>query len=76
LVRLVSLALLLPVLLLPRQWHATAASAKFLGPVGQRQQMIEDVRFALRSTAEGRRAAPEMVTMTTMAIFLRQTLWG
>ena len=70
-VRLVSLALLLPALLLPRRWHATA-----LGPVvGERQQVIEDVHFTLRSTAEGRTAAPEMVTMTTMAVFLRQTLW-
>ncbi len=34
--------------------------------------MIEDVCFALQSTAEGRRAAPEMVT----AVFLCQTLWG
>jgi hypothetical protein len=69
-VRLVSLALLLPALLLPRRWHATA-----LGPVGERQQVIEDVHFTLRSTAEGRTAAPEMVTMTTMAVFQRQTLW-
>ena len=63
-----------------RRWHTTAArlpvvpklTAKFLGPVGQRQQVIEDVRSALRSTAEGRRAAPEMVTMTTMAVFLHE----
>jgi hypothetical protein len=48
---------------------------KFLGPVGQQQQVIEDVRFALQSTAEGR-GAPEMVTMTTRAFFLRRTLWG
>jgi hypothetical protein len=46
----VLLALLWPALLLPRQWllllpqqkHSTA-----LGPVGQRQQVIEDVRFTL-----------------------------
>jgi hypothetical protein len=63
--------------LLLRRLHATAATAKCLGPVGQQQQaVIEDMRFALRSTAEGRRAVPEMVTMMTMAVFLRQTLWG
>ena len=61
--------------LLPRRLHAMAATAKCLGPVGQRQHqaVIEDVRFAHRSTAEGRRAA---LTMTTMAVFLCQTLWG
>jgi hypothetical protein len=33
--------------------HAMAATAKWLGPVGQRQQVvIEDVHFTLRSTAE------------------------
>jgi len=88
-VRLVSLALLLSALFLPwrwraiaalflpPQWHTTAVTAKFLGPVGKRQRVIEDAHFALRSaTSEGRRAAPVMVTMTTMAVFLRQTLWG
>jgi hypothetical protein len=40
--------------------------------VGQRQQVIEDVHSALRSTAEGRRATPEMVTMTKMVVFLRE----
>ena len=61
-------------LLLLRRWHATvamAAMAKCPVRVGQRL-VIEDVRFAHRSTA-GRRA---VLTMTTRAVFRCQTLWG
>ena len=57
--------------LLPRRLHATAAMAKCLGPVGQRQQAVinENVHFTLQSTAEGRRAALKMVTVMAMAVF-------
>ena len=48
--------------LLPRRLHTMAVMAKCLCPVGQQE------RRAVR-----RRAAP---TMTTMAVFLCQILWG
>ena len=59
---LVSLALvLLHVVLLVPTRHAVSTPLR----------RLEDVRLPHQSTAEGR----DMVTMTTRAVFLRQTLW-